>query len=224
MRLLLKAAMAAQIALLASAGAASAQSAPMIRATCTSKGTKATVYREDIPVDASAERRLMIASKYPDALCMFLKISDIPPEQRLPSAPADPILGGAAGSSLTMDESLAAALNVLSGKSDDAGPASSSAARFSNAFATPMMQTAPEVERPKPLNLTIGVYRSVPMQDVVAHWKTMQAGTEILTKMTPSISIVGDVTMLSIENVPDELAARLCDEAKEKGAGCIAVF
>lgn len=201
-----------------------AQSAGMIRATCTQD--RMTVYREDIPSDASAERRLSIASKYRKAMCIFLKIEDLPPERRV-SASADlpdEVLRGALEGSSTPDESLAAALSVLSGSSDRAEPSASSGASFSNAFAQPMASGSAAEERSHPLNLTIGIYRSVPMASIMAHWKSMQAGTKVLARMTPSMSVVGDVTMLSIENVPDDDAAKLCEEAEKVGSGCIAVY
>jgi hypothetical protein len=185
-----------------------------------------TVYREDIPADASAERRLSIASKNPQAMCVFLKIADLPPETRVPASAElpDEVLKGALEGGGTADESLAAALSVLSGSSDRSGPMGSTADSFSNAFAQPMVRGTATEDRQRPLNLTIGMYRSVPMETVMAHWKAMQAGTKVLARMTPSMSVVGDVTMLSIENVPDADAAELCEEAERTGAGCIAVY
>jgi hypothetical protein len=216
-------AVVAAITLLASTQA-DAQSSAMIRATCTQKGI--TVYREDIPADASAERRLSIASKNPQAMCVFLKISDLPPEHRSPATTGelpDEVIRGAIKGGGMADESLAAALSVLSG--DTGSPAASGIEEsFSNGFDQPMARGSLPEDRQRPLNLTIGLYRSVPMESVVAHWKTMQAGTKVLSRMTPSMSVVGDVTMLSVENVQDEDAAELCREAEEKGVGCIAVY
>lgn len=194
----------------------------MIRATCTSKGG-GTVHRQDLPEDASARERLAIAAAYPDAMCLFLKIADLPPEHRVPRSPSipDDVLQGALEGAGTPDDSLAAALSVLSGR--DETP-TVEARTFSNGFDSAVSLAEPEKERSKPLNLTVGLYRSVPMEDVMAHWKVMQEGTRILARMTPSMSVVGDVTMLSIENVPDSEAAKLCEEAALKGAGCIAVY
>jgi hypothetical protein len=197
----------------------------MIRATCTQKGM--TVYREDIPANASAEQRLAIATKNPQAMCVFLKIADLPPEHRaVPQysggLPNEILQGALVGGSA--DESLAAALSVLAGNTTGT-PMSTyrPSASFSNSFEVPVA-SAVEEDRQKPLNLTIGVYRSVPMGDVMAHWKAMQAGTKVLSRMTPSMSVVGDVTLLSVENVPDQDAATLCEEADKNGVGCIAVY
>jgi hypothetical protein len=214
------ASIAAAVALQMAGGGVFAQSAGMIRATCTAGGT--TVYREDIPADASAEQRLAIASRNPEAMCVFLKISDLPPERRVasPTSMPEDIFGGSTSTGEAPDASLAAALSVLSGQ--DFPSVMGSAPAFSNSYSRPVASAAPE--RPKPLNLTIGIYKGIPMEDVMAHWKDMQADTRILSRMTPSMSIVGDVTMLSVENVQDSEAAALCEEAGLKGAGCIAVY
>lgn len=211
-------------AVLGSFPQAHAQSAGMIRATCTQKGM--TVYREDIPADASAERRLSIASRNPQAMCVFLKIADLPPERRVPASDdlPDEVLRGALEGGASADESLAAALSVLTGPSDRTGSMPATQESFSNAFEQPMVHGSAAEDRPKPLNLTIGIYRSVPMESIMAHWRSMQAGTKVLARMTPSMAVVGDVTMLSIENVPDDDAAALCLEAEKVGSGCIAVY
>lgn len=193
----------------------------MIRATCTTKGV--TVHRQDLPEDASAAERLAIAAAYPDAMCLFLKIADLPPEHRAPrsSSIPDDVLQGAIEGAGAPDESLAAALSVLSGRGETPPVETKT---FSNGFDRAVTLAEQEKERARPLNLTVGLYRSVPMEDVMSHWKVMQEGTRILARMTPSMSVVGDVTMLSIENVPDSEAAKLCEEAALKGAGCIAVY
>lgn len=205
------------------------EAAGMIRASCTEPGKN--VYREDIPADAPADRRLLIAAKYPEALCVFLKIDDKPPEYREPVAqalgglPAE-VIAAASGTGGDSDESLATALSVLTGKggpSLDPGPSGTSSS-FSNAWSVPMTSDPTASTRQKPVNLTIGIYKGVAMDDVVAHWKAMQQGTKILSRMTPNMTVSGDVTMLSIEEVQDTDAAALCEEAARVGSGCIAVY
>lgn len=209
---------AALIGILAGADVALADG--MIRATCTVKGG-VTVHRQDLPEDVSATDRLAVATAFPDAMCVFLKVSGQPPEVRSIPSGASEILVSTDGASIDVDESLAAALSVLSGTEISSDESTRS---FANSFATPMSRSAPERRLAKPLNLTVGIYRSMPMSDVMAHWRSMQAGTKILSRMTPSMSVVGEVTMLSIENVPDAEAAGLCEEASDKGAGCLAVY
>lgn len=201
----------------------------LIRASCVEKGG-AIVYREDLPADATADRRLAIATRYSPAMCVFLKIAELPPEYREPQQAAQPglpteILSGAAAGGMSSDESLAAALSVLTGKRDGqngiAGPAASS---FSNAWAQPLSSSQMADTRPKPVNLTIGIYKDIGMDDVIAHWKSMQHGTRLLSRMTPNMSVTGNITMLSIEDVQDADAAAVCDEAALVGSGCIAVY
>lgn len=195
-----------------------------IRATCTQGGSM--VYREDIPEDSPADRRLAIASKNPEAMCVFLKIADMPPEQRVPvtssSEIPEDVLKGATIPQGNADESLAAALSVLSGKSEE--PNLIPLPSFSNEIKAPMQALPETSDRPTPLNLTVGIYRNMEMPDVVAHWKLMQKDTKVLSRMTPSISTVGDVTLLSIEDVPYDDAAELCKEAERHGEGCIAAY
>lgn len=202
----------------------------MIRASCTQNGRG--VYREDIPADATADRRLAIAARHPEAMCVFLKIADLPPEYRDPSGKAllgsipDEVLGGVGAPGQSADESLAAALSVLTGQGDVPSGAASGPAptAFSNAWAQPLTSDPTEFTRQKPVNLTIGIYKDVPMDDVIAHWKAMQQGTKVLSRMTPNMTVTGNVTMLSVEDVQDHDAAELCQEAARTGSGCIAVY
>ena len=201
--------------------------AGQIRATCTQNG--AMIYREDIPEDATAERRLAIAASRPQAMCIFLKVGATPPEQRMPAGLGDEIpldvLKGAVVPQGGADESLATALSVLSGRSD--APDLKPLPPFANDVGTPVSAWAAadaSDDSRKPLNLTVGIYRNMEMQDVVAHWKVMQKDTIVLARMTPSIATVGDVTLLSVEDVPYEDASKLCVEAKKHGEGCIAAY
>lgn len=207
----------AVVAALQMASAAMAEESA-VRASCSEGGT--VVYREDIPADAPSKRRLLIASMHPKALCVFL----------------DPRAGGGAAVGATTaiasqmggDDSLAAALAVIAeGKPGDPYPDSISAAvKGAPAQSVPAQKTTPNGGRPDQhfLNLAIGVYRDVSLADVMAHWKEMQAGTKILSRMTPTVNSAGGVTMVSVEGIPDEMAASLCDEAAQKGAGCLAVY
>lgn len=195
-----------------------------VKASCSQDGT--VVYREEIPAGAPAERRLLIASMHPKALCVFLDRSVS--AQSMPdgreAVPADESIAGG-------DESLAAALAVIaSGKTGDAYPEGMAAfVRESGAVneavrpsAKPSAKAGGQAGRF--LNLAVGVYRNVGMADVMAHWKAMQAGTKVLSRMTPTVNASAGVTMVSVEGVPDELAAELCEEASAKGSGCLAVY
>lgn len=74
------------------------------------------------------------------------------------------------------------------------------------------------------MNLTLGIYRSVEMNDVLAHWRLMQEHGSTLSKLIPTFDIIDDITVLSIMDVPDTIADKVCTEASEKGQGCIAFF
>lgn len=192
----------------------------VVKASCSQDGR--VVYREEIPAGAASERRILIASMHPKALCVFL-------EPRDPSVPAaEATASGAVGQvSEEDDASLAAALAVIaSGKPGDAYPDGISdfvkgSAGESAPAAKPVRKAAGDAHF---LNLAIGVYENVPLADVMAHWKEMQEGSKVLSRMTPTVNSSGDVTMVSVEGVPDELAAQLCDEAAVKGPGCLAVY
>lgn len=210
------------IGVLAAAFAASPALAvdTVVKASCSQDGR--VVYREEIPAGTASERRILIASMHPKALCVFLEPTDPSSAAAIPPSQGSP--GTIAGDA---DASLAAALAVIaSGKPGDAYPDGIS--DFVKGSAKPEAQTAKPAKRAKGdahfLNLAIGVYERVPLADVMAHWKEMQEGSKVLSRMTPTVNSSGDITMVSVEGVPDELAAQLCDEAAVKGPGCLAVY
>lgn len=197
--------------------AAHAQQDAVIRASCSQDGR--IVYREDFAAGSPMEKRILVAARHPGAMCVFL---DVPAQQAAGRAGA--LAGGGVSATVAGrgdDAELAAALSIIAGgKPGDPYPLAfaeemSKIATSGNAVAQPAKQL---------LNLTLGIYRGVPLADVMAHWKAMQDGTEVLARMTPTVNGVDGVTVISVEGVPDELAVTLCEEAEAKGAGCVAVY
>lgn len=74
------------------------------------------------------------------------------------------------------------------------------------------------------VNLTIGVYSSASPEDVLGHWAFIKKNSVYLAQMTPSIERVGDITVLSVQDVSDGFAAKVCEEADKYASGCLAVF
>lgn len=186
-----------------------------IRASCMQAGR--IVYRENLPAGTSADRRLEIAARHRNALCVFLKAE--PVEAVVPDV-HDPALAAMAGGG-GGNEDLASALAFLS-------PGASVGTPYGGAFDDGMkdfMKTENAfTDHVKSVNLTIGVYTGATSEDVLGHWAVIKKNTKLLGRMTPSIERVADVVVLSVENVADEDASAVCKEAQEYASGCMAVY
>ena len=198
---------------------ARAEAASVVRASCHQQGR--IVYREDFPADAPAEKRILIAARNPGAMCVFLDVSDTghaAARSEGAEYPADP-----SHSFAPDDPGLAAALSVIAdGRIGERYPAS-----IASAIPAPSDREAGKSASSVPsgfLNLTVGIYRNVALADVMDHWRMMQEGTSVLSRMTPTVSTVDGVIVVSVEGVPDDKAVGLCEEAARKGAGCVAVY
>jgi hypothetical protein len=170
---------------------------------------------------------MFVYAKNPDALCIFLQ--DGPEfEARSTEAGIEAIMpgrvvGGTAENTPSND--LATALAMIS----SGQPARSTPVDLTDAmqkFRQEMGSVAPpsNTEQQKLVNLTIGIYRSVPASDVIGHWKVMQSQGQSLRHLTPTLTKVADITMLSVENISDENAEAICQDATNLGSGCIAFY
>lgn len=186
-----------------------------VRASCTQDGR--IVYREDLPAGTPSDRRLQIAAKYRKALCVFLKTDPI--EAAAPNL-RDPGIQAVTGGGGTGD--LAAALAYLSPGGDVGTPyggqefdeGMKSFTKSENAF----------TDQVRSVNLTIGVYSGATTEDVLAHWAYIKQNTKLLGRMTPSIETVGDIVVLSVDDVADDDASAVCKEAQTYASGCMAVY
>lgn len=206
-----------------------ADAAATIRASCM-EGNQ-VVYREDIPRDAPESRRAQIIARNPKAMCVFLEMQDAasigvpispkgtPGIVRLP----DVLVAAAAGRTTIPDAELSAALSAITGSEIPAPPKLSLTAPTEPAVHRSSMQAGTPPSG-KTVNLTLGIYRSVPLAEVMEHWRLMSSGTRALSKMTPTITRDEDITMLSLEGVTDDEAETLCDEARDRGVGCLAAY
>ena len=185
-----------------------------IRASCTQGGR--IVYREDLPAGTPADRRLEIANAYRTALCVFLKADNAPPT--LPDI-VDPALAGVVSGG---NEDLASALSYLSTGQTAVGTPYGGA--FDKGMKDFMRSENVFKSEEGSVNLTIAVYSGAKPEDVLGHWAYIKNNTVYLAKMTPSIETVGDTTVLSVENVSDGFAARVCEEAQKVASGCLAVY
>jgi len=208
-------------------GAHPASAAPMLRASCM-EGNQ-VVYREDIPSDGPGERRAQIIARNPNAMCVFLELQD---QERigapLPAAAQgagggrlpDALVSAAAGRSRLPDAELSAALSAITGTRNPLPPTQASPSPAS----TPRAKTSATEVPSGTVALTIGIYRDMPVAEVMEHWRQLSSGTKVLSRMTPTITTAEDVTMLSVEGVTDGEAGPLCDEASERGMGCLAAY
>lgn len=194
-----------------------------LRASCTANGR--VVYREDLPANASFEKRRQIMDAFPEAMCIFLSTAT------QPTAAAN---NYGFGNEENADDSLVAALAAISGgRVGEQYPNEISKMFSGNKGVTailgqgdlqPATSKSKQVMPPNFVNLTLGVYKNVKMSDILAHWKIMQKSGPTLKKLTPTFDVVDDVTVMSIMQVPDGLADKVCTEASEKGQGCVAFF
>lgn len=186
----------------------------VIKASCVTKAGLVR-YREDLPPGTPPEKRLEIAAKYRDALCVFLKSE---PVEAGVSETRDPALAALSGSNT---EDLASALAFLS---PGGSVGSSYGGAFDESMHTFLKSENAFTDQSKSVNLTVGVYADASSEDVLAHWGYIMKNTHVLGKMTPSIDKVGDVVVLSVEGVSDTDAAKVCQEAEKVASGCLAVY
>jgi hypothetical protein len=195
-----------------------------VKVTCTQGGR--IVYKGSLPAYAGPEERIFVQARNPDALCIFIKDGIGEPDQ--PTAAIEAITGprvqsSSSGNSASAD--LATALAMISaGQNGGETPVDLTAAMSKfreNDPAKPETQTVPQ---PKLLSYTIGIYRDVSTEDVISHWKAMQASGPALRPLVPTLTSIEDITMLSVENIPDDNAAAICADAERLGSGCVAYY
>jgi hypothetical protein len=186
-----------------------------IKASCIQGGR--LVYREDLPRNIPADKRLQIAANYPQALCAFM-LTEPTPSATI--EPGPPIPSGLASSA--SGDGLESALAYLGA---DQGAVGTPYGEVFDQAMDDFMKSENSFSSPEgTVNLTIGIYRDTKSEDVLAHWAEMQKNSPILSSMTPSIQTVEDVTVLNIEDVADSQANDVCKAADEFASGCIAVY
>lgn len=207
--------------------AAKAEANDVLRVTCTQDGR--IVYKEELPGNAGQEERMFVYAKNPDALCIFLQdgptteaaSSQMGIETIMPGK----VIGGTSENTPSNDLATALAM-ISSGKPAPSMPIDLTDAmqKFKHETGTIDVAKPMNKEQQKLLNLTVGIYRSVSADDVISHWKAMQAQGSSLKNLTPTLTNVEDITMLSVENIADENADAICKDAAVLGSGCIAFY
>lgn len=201
------------------------QAADKIRVTCTKDGR--IVHREELSGAATQEQKMFIYAKNPDALCIFLRDAPSTDATEL-EVGIDHLVGGKVGGA-TKDNNpsndLATALAIISsGGASPSSPIDLTDAMRKFRQNDPARTPTPEIAPTRLINLTIGIYRSVSATDIMDHWKAMQAAGTSLKNLTPTLTRVANITMLSVENIGDENANAICEDAAKYGSGCIAFY
>ncbi len=166
--------------------------------TCTKNNR--IIYQDTISGKPTTEQKMFVYAKNPDAMCIFMNDGN---SHSTPSEPVNPLTenvpeaitnGNAAGSDLA-----AALARISSGNTGTPYPIdiTKEVANFKKEANSEPVQ--PHVEHT--INVTIGIYKSVPIDDVMAHWKEMQLVGNTLKGMTPTVTRINEITMLSLENV-----------------------
>lgn len=193
-----------------------------IKVSCTQNG-RIVYQKNELSETETYDQRKVIADKFPNAMCIFL-------ENRVSRSTTSP---EEANTTAYDDELLTALAAITNGKTGERYP-EDIASLFSNGDNTKSILSggngklekniAREKQERGFVNLTLGVYKNLPMVDILGHWKIMQKDSPILKKMTPAFDNVDNITVMSILKVPDELADQVCKEASKRGQGCIAFF
>lgn len=203
----------------------SAQAKDALRVTCTENGR--IVFKQELPANAGQEERMFVYAKNPNALCIFLQDRPVFVNDQELLGVEDITQGkiDVGTSENTPSNDLATALAMISSGSPSPGsPVDLTDAMQKFRQETGAAKPPSNTDQKKLLNLTIGIYRAVPTRDVIAHWKTMQSQGHALQHLTPTLTNIADITMLSVENISDGDANAICKDAESLGSGCIAFY
>jgi hypothetical protein len=199
-----------------------------LRVTCTQDGK--IVYKGELPANAGQEERMFVYAKNPDALCIFLQdgpslesFGNVSSQGAIEAIASGRVEGATTENTPSSDLATALAM-ISSGQPAPAMPIDLTDAMQKFRQETGAIDQHAPAEQQKLLNLTIGIYRSVPANDVISHWKAMQKEGPSLKNLTPTLTNVADITMLSVENIADENAGAICEDAAILGSGCIAFY
>lgn len=201
------------------------------RVSCTVNGI--SVYREDIPQRMLNDRRKeAIRLAHPDAMCVYLDLNRETPLSMDTGSPR--AINSAFKQSLDTRDDLAAALAIISdGNVGSKYPddielfvkgRDKAMLGDGMGLARESTQEAAHKSPGSVLNMAIGIYREVSVETILAHWRSMQSKSKLLTKLTPTIDTVDNVSMLSLLKIPDEMVAQLCDELETFNSKCITAF
>lgn len=195
-----------------------AEAQQSLRASCSQDGR--IVFREDLPANAGANEKMLVSARFPEAVCVFVPIEDSPGTE----ADLRPTIDTPAMQTGPGDDDLATALALISSGQQSNQPGEPLPIDLSAAMQA-FRRSEPIVGLPdNTINLTIGIYVNMRSEDVLEHWKLMQRDSTTLKKLTPTLTKTNDITMLSVEYVPDALANAVCTEAAQHGSGCLAYY
>lgn len=186
-----------------------------IRASCTQNNV--LVYRETVPSESLDQKRADIADRFPTAMCVFLEIpTEGTQEVGAPSVQSPPKDVGRG-----IDTELITALAAITDKTSPDRIGETVDASFSQRFGDyfkSKKEVAPKV------GLAIGIYDDVELSTVLSHWRSAASGTTWLSRMTPTVSTAGKITMLSLDGIKDEDVAKVCEEVEDRGLKCLAAY
>jgi hypothetical protein len=181
-----------------------------IRVSCTQNNH--LVHREDVPRESLDQRRADISDRFPSAFCVFLEV-----------ASEDAVSVGQPARAINSngpDTDLITALAAITNKITPDRIGEVVPADFSQRFGD--VQTKKEAK--SKIGLAIGIYDEVPLSTVLAHWRVAAAETTWLSRMTPTVSTEGAITMLSLDGVQDDDVGNVCKELEDRGMKCLAAY
>jgi hypothetical protein len=162
---------------------------------------------------------MMVSARFPEAVCIFVQIDDVDQPMGPQPVVQDQVLKA------PDDTDLATALAMISAGRQSADVGASLPVDLT-AVMTPFRSSSPQptTAAGETINLTIGIYQHMQTSDILAHWKVMQKDSVALARLTPILTQAKDITMLSVENVPDTAADQVCQDAAKTSSGCLAYY
>lgn len=162
------------------------------------------VFSKTFGGDVNETQRERVSNRYKNALCLFLN-ADTPAATGGDAAKA---LISAWGGDV-MDEDLKSALSIISAGGED----------------VPVeVSKTPTVLGESGVDVVIGVYDGVDMVTVVEHWKSAAEGSRWLALFEPVFRSTDDIITVTLNNVPDVIISKVCEDAEKAGYRCTTFF
>ena len=184
----------------------------VVKVSCMSNGKQ--LFKAELPEGSADKNRLSIASAYPNAMCVFLKVDKTSAGDEMKNEVYSGITDAQSSDLSKVLSFLSSGKEVGQPYGEDFDKSMELYSKTYNAFSASN----------KTVNLTIGVYNDINHEDVMAYWEYIKEKTELLSQMIPIIEKVESTIVLSVENVLDQDVEEVCQEAKKYASGCVAIY
>lgn len=73
-------------------------------------------------------------------------------------------------------------------------------------------------------DVAVSVYKHMAVKDILAHWKQVSTSSPELARLTTSIKTMGQVSLLSLKDVPESQMLQVCSLLADRGLKCLTTF